>query len=122
MGFSKVILVLSIALAFLVSSSVSHKIWSQKTPHDQQVDNVHQTSPTLPRKLKHDHEEANVKSVGNEHFMPFKVKEEALPGKLQNKEGVEVEVNKEADPSQFFTMDYPCVKRRRPIHNTDVHC
>lgn len=36
--------------------------------------------------------------------------------KLGNK-GTRQEWMEEEDPSQYFTMDYNRVKRRRPIHN-----
>ncbi|XP_058772223.1 protein GOLVEN 6-like [Vicia villosa] len=54
-------------------------------------------------------------------------KKDSLPAGKENKKKQKMEVGKkgtrqewmesEEDPSQYFTMDYNRVKRRRPIHN-----
>ncbi|KAL3501542.1 hypothetical protein ACH5RR_035991, partial [Cinchona calisaya] len=81
--------------------------------------------PAFARKLKLHDDEANVKTVGNKHYIPYNMQEEALPDKLHHKEAKMVHARKGtrqewmegADTSQFFTMDYVPVRRRRPINN-----
>ncbi|MCD7467947.1 hypothetical protein HAX54_005657 [Datura stramonium] len=85
---------------------------------------------STPRKLKFN-EQPNVKSSGNQmNLVPLTpVKQASLTGKEHEGEGAKkVHARKGTrqewvegkDTSDFFTMDYHWVRRRRPIHNKSV--
>ncbi|KAA8532852.1 hypothetical protein F0562_033031 [Nyssa sinensis] len=82
---------------------------------------------TLPRKLRL-LEEATLTGHGGEDFVSYNKQKEAFSGKQQEKEADMMHASKgtwkewveRTDTSQFFTMDYSHVRRRRPIHNKFV--
>ncbi|KAL2546593.1 uncharacterized protein Fot_15826 [Forsythia ovata] len=87
------------------------------------------TIPSLPRKFKLK-EEANVKSTAaGKDFVPYTKPMDASSGnKLHLKKDNLMHAAKgtwrewvEGDnKSEYFTMDYTWVRRRRPIHNKQV--
>ncbi|XP_060215045.1 uncharacterized protein LOC132641923 [Lycium barbarum] len=88
------------------------------------------TIPSSPRKLKFN-EQPNVQSNGDKmNLVPFNTaKQASLTGKEHEPEGAKwVHARKgtrqewieEKDTSEFFTMDYHWVRRRRPIHNKSI--
>ncbi|XP_009628025.1 uncharacterized protein LOC107812766 isoform X2 [Nicotiana tabacum] len=93
----------------------------------------HEMKTTLsssPRKLKLN-EQPNVKSKGDQkHLVPFNTANQvSLPGKEHEQEaakmvkarkGTRQEWVEGKDTSDFFTMDYHWVRRRRPIHNKSI--
>ncbi|XP_019257919.1 PREDICTED: uncharacterized protein LOC109236163 isoform X2 [Nicotiana attenuata] len=89
------------------------------------------TLSSSPRKLKLN-EQPNVKSKGDpNHLVPFNTAKQALlPGKeheqdqaaimVHARKGTRQEWVEGKDTSDFFTMDYHWVRRRRPIHNKSI--
>ncbi|XVF43289.1 hypothetical protein PTKIN_Ptkin02bG0028100 [Pterospermum kingtungense] len=86
--------------------------------------------PTLPRKLRVT-EEIAVKENRAQYSGPnSKLQKEHVLGESYKKEKARVQgsgrgtrqewVESGADISQFFTMDYSNVRRRRPIHNKSL--
>ncbi|CAN4124642.1 unnamed protein product [Withania somnifera] len=91
---------------------------------------VKMTIPSSSRKLKFN-EQPNVKSSGNQmNLVPLNTAQQpSLTGKEHEEEGAEMVPARKGtrqewvegkDTSDFFTMDYHWVRRRRPIHNKSV--
>ncbi|KAM3269300.1 putative protein isoform X2 [Capsicum chacoense] len=89
---------------------------------------VNVTIPLSSRKLKFN-EQPNVKSSGNQmNLVPLNTaKQDPLTGKehegakmVHARKGTRQEWIEGKDTSNFFTMDYNWVRRRRPIHNKSV--
>ncbi|KAL7110429.1 hypothetical protein ACP275_05G025400 [Erythranthe tilingii] len=101
---------------------------SDHVTHVQNVNyGVHQAKLTLhllPRKLKLQEEpSSSVKSLGDNRVMPQEKSMEASSGKKENTKKEENVVNKKAGgkgASEYLTVDYNWVRRRRPIHNKQI--
>ncbi|XP_009763412.1 uncharacterized protein [Nicotiana sylvestris] len=89
------------------------------------------TLSSSSRKMKLN-EQPNVKSKGDQkHLVPFNTANQvSLPGKeheqdqaaimVHARKGTRQEWVEGKDTSDFFTMDYHWVRRRRPIHNKSI--
>ncbi|CAL5338544.1 unnamed protein product [Camellia sinensis] len=121
-----VITTLCICLSVLLTPCASQQIQVQSS-HDQAKD-VKFSLLTLPRKLRVIEEAATVHATVNEdkELLSYSKQRASLSGKQHNKEadmkfgrrGTWQEwVEEGTDRTQFFTMDYSHVRRRRPIHN-----
>nr|GMD25580.1 probable root meristem growth factor 8 [Ipomoea batatas]GMD51992.1 probable root meristem growth factor 8 [Ipomoea batatas] len=103
---------------------------------DQGTDNKQQIQfPAVnPRKLKLTNDAATVKSYGDDsHYHPTTVNKQEVALSGEKRHGREGKVGRHArkgtrqewmegsdrdtDMSEFYTMDYHWVRRRRPIHN-----
>ncbi|KAL7149238.1 hypothetical protein ABFS83_05G026200 [Erythranthe nasuta] len=102
---------------------------SDHVTHVQNVNyGVHQAKLTLhllPRKLKLEEEaSSSVKSLGENSHMPLEKLMEASSGKKENTKKEENVVNRKAaggkGASEYLTVDYNWVRRRRPIHNKQI--
>ncbi|KAK9191544.1 hypothetical protein WN943_020157 [Citrus x changshan-huyou] len=117
--------VLCISLYLSQTPFASLEIQLQPT-HDVQAKEVQLSRLTLPRKLRV--LTAEVKGLEAQDKMTHK--EDVSAGntnRLNNKEqgvkpggGTRQEWVEGGDTSQYFTMDYSHVKRRRPIHNKSL--
>ncbi|XP_015164768.1 uncharacterized protein [Solanum tuberosum] len=83
------------------------------------------TLPSSPRKLKFNEHPNQVKSNGNQmNLVPLNTAQ--LTGKehegevIHARKGTRQEWVEGKDTSDFFTMDYHWVRRRRPIHNKSI--
>ncbi|CAK9142470.1 unnamed protein product [Ilex paraguariensis] len=121
MELIKVITVVCIGLSVMLTPCASQKIQIQSY-HEQAQDL--QLIHTLPRKLKLNEEV--ITSSGNKDLVPSNKQKEVSSdklhlteeNKLHSRKGTWREwVEEGTETSQFFTMDYTHVRRRRPIHN-----
>ncbi|XP_010320835.1 uncharacterized protein [Solanum lycopersicum] len=84
------------------------------------------TLPSSPRKLKFNEMPNQVKSNGNQmNLVPLNTaqltgKEHEAAEMVNARKGTRQEWVEGKDTSEFFTMDYHWVRRRRPIHNKSV--
>ncbi|KAK4376563.1 hypothetical protein RND71_002859 [Anisodus tanguticus] len=82
--------------------------------------------PSSPRKLKFNEQPNQVKSNGNQmNLVPMNTatrKEHEPEGAkmVHARKGTRQEWVEGKDTSDFFTMDYHWVRRRRPIHNKSI--
>ncbi|XP_049364961.1 uncharacterized protein LOC125829810 [Solanum verrucosum] len=83
------------------------------------------TLPSSPRKLKFNEHPNQVKSNGNQmNLVPLNTAQ--LTGKehegevVHARKGTRQEWVEGKDTSDFYTMDYHWVRRRRPIHNKSI--
>ncbi|KAL9423537.1 hypothetical protein AB3S75_035595 [Citrus x aurantiifolia] len=122
--------VLCISLCLLQTPCASLQIQLQPS-HDVQAKEVQLSRPTLPRKLRV--LTAEVKGLAAQDKMTRKEDVSAgntnrLNNKYKNNKeqgvkpggGTRQEWVEGGDTSQYFTMDYSHVKRRRPIHNKSL--
>ncbi|XP_019460449.1 PREDICTED: uncharacterized protein LOC109360176 [Lupinus angustifolius] len=125
MGLIIIITLLSIFFSALLPPSTSLHIQLQHSVQDQAVNaNKQQLSlPALPRKLSFTKKVQEYAEVGD---LAGQRQKGSLPAgkqyhKKQNtmvgRKGTKQEWLKEDNPSKYFTMDYPIVRRKRPIHN-----
>ncbi|WJX57964.1 hypothetical protein P8452_43468 [Trifolium repens] len=126
MELIKIITFLSLLFSSLQHSFSSSQIQSHP-PLVGGVVNAHQqlSLPTMHRKLRIFTKKIKESDEARD-FVSHKEKDSLLGGKESKKKqnmevgnkGTRQEWMEEADdPSQYFTMDYTRVKRRRPIHN-----
>ncbi|KAJ7943293.1 hypothetical protein O6P43_032869 [Quillaja saponaria] len=119
---------LCLMLSALLPSCTSLQVQFQPSQDDDhQVNKVEFSVPTLPRKLRFIEEVKTSKGID---LTSNKKQKEDLSGKKYPKKqsmmhgiskGTWPEwVEKDETTSQFFTMDYSHVKRRRPIHNKSM--
>ncbi|XP_050225592.1 uncharacterized protein LOC126675061 isoform X2 [Mercurialis annua] len=114
----EILLPLCICLSFFITSCVGFQIQLQSSSHTQQVistvDGLH-FHPSLPRKLR---------LLLAPHDPPIYVQAQVHPISNNNHQkhlsGTRQEWVERADTSEFFTMDYSRVRRRRPIHNKSL--
>ncbi|XP_062153850.1 protein GOLVEN 6 [Alnus glutinosa] len=118
--------------ALLTPSANSLQIQLQSSYHQTGNEVLqHSSLPALPRKLKLF--ETTVKGYGSGHqdFQSYNTqiyKEYVAPGESKEKEQVVVHGSKGTwkewveggDTSEYFTMDYSKVRRRRPVHNKSL--
>ncbi|KAL2349099.1 hypothetical protein Fmac_003099 [Flemingia macrophylla] len=86
--------------------------------------NMQLSLPTVPRKLRFN-EKVKEDDEAKDHASHEQENSFAAEGKqydrkqnmVHGKKGTRQEWMKVDDPSQYFTMDYSQVRRRRPIHN-----
>ncbi|CAJ2648226.1 unnamed protein product [Trifolium pratense] len=129
MQLIKIITFLSLFFSSLQHSFSSSQIQSHPSLQHQAVgvENGHQqlSLPTMHRKLRIFTKKVKESDEARD-IVSHKEKDSLLAGKQSKKKqnmevgskGTRQEWIEEADdPSQYFTMDYNRVKRRRPIHN-----
>ncbi|KAG4165749.1 hypothetical protein ERO13_A13G088200v2 [Gossypium hirsutum] len=97
---------------------------------DEQAKGVHLSQyPTLPRKLRFTEEAVAFKGNEAHHSIRNSKQKENASGKAYQKERGTVHASRGTrqewmesgtDISQYFTMDYSHVRRRRPIHNKSL--
>ncbi|CAL0318172.1 unnamed protein product [Lupinus luteus] len=129
MGLIITITLLSIFFSSLLPPSTSLHIQLQYSVQGQDMieainANKQQLSlPALPRKLSFNKKDQEYAGVGD--LASHKQKDSLPAGKQYHKKqnmmvgrkGTKQEWLKEDNPSKYFTMDYPIVRRKRPIHN-----
>ncbi|CAI9775182.1 unnamed protein product [Fraxinus pennsylvanica] len=124
-----------IATCFILISFIFAPCASDQSKVKKSIEKAHDTAqlnllPSQQQKLKLK-EEGIVKSVEKRDFGPYKRNMEGSSGnKLYQKEKnlmhpgtvkwKEPTDHQEAKKSEYFTMDYGWVRRRRPIHNKHV--
>ncbi|KAL4639846.1 uncharacterized protein LOC142626872 [Castanea sativa] len=121
---------LCFVLLALLTPSASLQIQVQPS-HEKANELQHYSLPALPRKLRL-FEEVTVKEYGGQDSTSYNVEYVAgKQAKHDNKEQVNNVVHgnkgtwrewveRGADESEFYTMDYSSVRRRRPIHNKSM--
>ncbi|GMY25793.1 probable root meristem growth factor 8 [Fagus crenata] len=118
---------LCFVLLALPTSSAALQIQVQSS-HENANELQHYSLPAvLPRKLRLFEE---VKEYGGQDSTSYNKEKEYVPGKSNKKEQVNVVHGSKgtwrewmeggADASEFYTMDYSHVQRRRPIHNKSM--
>ncbi|XP_028761902.1 probable root meristem growth factor 8 [Neltuma alba] len=124
-----IITVLSIFFSGLLPHcSASPQLPLMKPPLQYQVNGHQLFLPPFPRKLMST--EQQVKKLEATLDASRKDDKENFPGKEEEREqktkvvgkkkGTREEWEEGDDPSQYFTMDYSRVRRRRPIHNKNI--
>ncbi|KAJ8774502.1 hypothetical protein K2173_016948 [Erythroxylum novogranatense] len=124
---------LCVCFSVLVNPCVSSAIHVQEhTLHEQEAtDELKLSVPTLPRKLRLLEEVTNVNDNGGHDTLAYKKQKGDTSGdRKHQKENQKLRserkgtwqewIESTSDKSQFFTMDYSHVRRRRPIHNKSI--
>ncbi|XP_021292814.1 probable root meristem growth factor 8 [Herrania umbratica] len=128
MELSVVIAVLCFSFLALQTPCTSLQIQLQSSTEQGAAKGVQLSLPTLPRKLRFTEELVAFKGNGAQHSISNTKQKEDISGKAYQKEearvhgsrGTRQEWVEGPDVSQYFTMDYSNVRRRRPIHNKSL--
>ncbi|KAE9605612.1 hypothetical protein Lal_00024619 [Lupinus albus] len=130
MGFIITITLLSIFFlsALLPPSTSLHTQLQYSVQHQELIEAVNANKqqlslPVLPRKLSFTNKVQEYAEVGD--LASHKQKDSLPAGKQYHKKqnmvvgskGTNQEWLKGDNPTKYFTMDYPIVRRKRPIHN-----
>ncbi|KAK4260958.1 hypothetical protein QN277_004015 [Acacia crassicarpa] len=135
----ELVMIITVLISIFFSSlhphcSASLQLPLMKPPLQSQVNAHYLSLPPFPRKLMSTeqqvvgHEEAtqgasrkNDKEISSGKEEEKKEKMKVVVGKKKKKKtGTRQEWVEGEDPSQYFTMDYSRVRRRRPIHNKNI--
>ncbi|KAI9091977.1 hypothetical protein K1719_027912 [Acacia pycnantha] len=134
----ELVMIITVLISIFFSSLLPHcsaslQLPLMKPPLQSQVNAHHLSLPPFPRKLMStqqqvlEHDEATQGASRNNDKENFSGKEEEkeekmkmVVGKKKKKTGTRQEWVAGEDPSQYFTMDYSSVRRRRPIHNKNI--
>ncbi|XP_022775752.1 probable root meristem growth factor 8 [Durio zibethinus] len=122
------IIVLCFSFFTLQTPCTSLQIQLQSS-NEQAAKGVQLSPPTLPRKLRFTEEVTEKRNEAQHSISNTKQKDDVSGKTYQKKEatvhgsrGTRQQWMEEGGPdiSQYFTMDYSQVKRRRPIHNKSL--
>ncbi|KAJ4838504.1 hypothetical protein Tsubulata_030464 [Turnera subulata] len=122
---------LCICFSVLLSPSAAAEIQAKSSLLENAArDGIHFPLPIQPRKLRLFENVAVKAHAADQGFTSFNKQKQDVSGKADHKQQNVMHGGKAAgtwhewvegtDTSQFFTMDYSHVRRRRPIHNKSL--
>ncbi|XP_031272760.1 probable root meristem growth factor 8 isoform X2 [Pistacia vera] len=121
--------IISLSLIFQAPCASSLHIQVQSS-HEKAIEIQLSDLPTLPRKLRvtaevtvKQHGGPETMSRNNQESEPVQAGKKTYnkeKGEMHGGKGTRQEWVEGTDTSQYFTMDYSHVKRRRPIHNKSL--
>ncbi|CAL5189112.1 unnamed protein product [Lathyrus oleraceus] len=126
MELIKIITFLNLFFSSLQPTFSSLQTQSHTTIQHQGILNAHRKlylpiilhrKPTFTEKVKESDEAIDLVSHKKEDSLPTGKEKKKKQKMAVGRKGTRQEWMESEDPSEYFTMDYNRVKRRRPIHN-----